>query len=125
MLDVNRADDRLHIIMAAQTVLALNQEQLSIDFQMIQQLSEDIVRKARWFKGIAEGVQEDPENKRKMWGMMLQRLEDKALVDSYLNAKELKLEQEFIDLLLNEIMKREIDISRFPLPLQETKSTSS
>lgn len=115
MMNVILDNDRAHIMIAAQTVLALNKERLSIDSVTIQELSEEIVNKAMLFKRVASEVESGGQDyKRKTWGQLLKRLNNDALMDSYYNALELMLEKEFIEMLLEEIRKRQLRIDIQP-----------
>jgi len=50
------------------------------------------------------------ENKGKTWGSLLVGLDDRSLVECYLSAIEMNLDQDFIDLLRKEIFNRKIDL---------------
>ena len=50
-------------------------------------------------------------DERKPWNKLLAGLEDNALIDCYYSAVEMKLEEDFIELLRREILQRGIDIN--------------
>lgn len=59
--------------------------------------------------GMDGSIQDASEQKNRMWGLLLRGLEDEVLLESYQHAVKLMLEQDFIDLLREELQRRGID----------------
>jgi len=111
-MNLGHENDQRYIILAVQTVLSLHKNSLLIDSRKIEEIAEEVIRKAQMFKRITEKIESETEteNQGKTWGKLLRKLSDEVLMDSYNEANKLSLEEEFIEILLEELHRRGIAI---------------
>lgn len=103
-------DDEHYMTLAAQSVLWSKRNSLSLDPDDILDLSNQIRQEARLFKEASEAIRKRPErSSHKKMDYILAQLKDEHLIESYTEAKHLKLDPDFVDLLRNEILRRGIN----------------
>lgn len=105
---MSNQDDDHYMALAAQSVLWNYRQSLALDPEKIIDLSNRIQKEARLFKEASEAIRERPDRSSHKMDFILARLKDEHLIESYIEAQNLRLDAEFIDLLRNEILRRGI-----------------